>query len=348
MASTLPYEGPIFDVQTHAIKPSSYDDVAQSMRGNSAVLKDTADIIIQDVFRKLADDLRGRTRLEALGKNSIHVVSVNTFFPPLSPETLLRVIEDINIWMAEKTATNPQLIGTASIPPPPILAKAGIASDGETFARKGIDGIRRAIVHLGLKGMLFASSYGGVFLGDASFDPYFALAEELGVPIIVHPALDPVEASFVPRKNIPSYSGFLNDQRTALLDLVMAGIYEKYPKLIIIATHLGGGILTSLGRFKVLSKRFPSDLWYVDHESNRQPLPKPIIYYLKKIYFDCNNAEAADIVHAASVVGHEHLLTGSDFPWTDDKFTREVLGELDESVRMKLAYENAAKIFGAQ
>ena len=346
MASTQPYKGPIFDVQTHAIKPSSYEDVAHSMRGNSAVLKETADIIIKDVFKKLADDLQGGSRLEALGKDNTHVVSVNTFFPPLSPETVLQVIDEINIWMAEKTVTNPQLIGTASIPPPPVLVKAGIASDGETFSKKGVDGVRRAIVDLGLKGILVASSYGGVFLGDAVFDPYFALAEELGVPIIIHPALDPIEADFVPRKSIPSYSGFLNDQRTTLLDFAMAGAFEKFPKLTIIATHLGGGILTSLGRFKALSERFPSDLWYVDCEGKRQLLPKPISYYLKKIYYDCNNAQPADIMHAASLVGIEHLLTGSDFPWTDDKYTREILGQLDESMRMKVAYENAAKLFG--
>jgi hypothetical protein len=126
----------------------------------------------------------------------------------------------------------------------------------------------------------------------------------------------------------------------------MAGTYEKYPNLTIIATYLGGGILTSLGRFKVLSKRFPTDPWYIDLDGNKRLLPNPVEYYLKKIYYDCNNAEVPDTLHAASVVGIEHLLTGSDFPWTDDTFTRDILGQLDDSIKSKIAFENASRLFG--
>jgi len=344
--TTKPYDGPIFDVQAHAIKPSSYDAVASAVKTNGALTNGSADVIINDICKKLADDLQGVDRLKTLGRNGVQVVTINTFFPQLPPKIMLEIVDDLNIWMSTKTAGNPQLIGTASIPSPPFLAKAGLSPDGESFAQKGVSRLRRAITTLDLQGILFASNYDGVFLGDAAFDPYFALAEELGVPIIIHPAIDPVDGEFIRRKNIPAFSGFLNDQRTALLDLVMAGTYEKYPKLSIIATHLGGGILTSLGRFKALSNRFPSDLWYIDLEGKHCLLPNAIDHYLKKIYYDCNNAEVPDIVHAASIVGIEHLFTGSDFPWTDDTFTREILGQLDDTIRGKVAYENASKLFG--
>ncbi|PVH68952.1 hypothetical protein DL98DRAFT_522440 [Cadophora sp. DSE1049] len=345
MSGKQPYDGPIFDVQAHAIKPSSYDVVATAIRESAGIEDGTADVIINDICKKLADDLQGEDRLMALGRANIQVVTINTFFPPLPAPVMLKIVHDLNIWMCEKTTGNPQLIGTASIPSPPFLATVGLATDGKTFIEKAIAGLRHSITNLGLKGVLFASNYDGVFLGDAAFDPYFALAEELGVPIIIHPAIDPVDGNFVRRKNIPTYSGFLNDQRTALLDLVMAGTYEKYPKLTIIATHLGGGILTSLGRFKALSGRFPADPWYTDLKGNKRLLPNPIDFYLRKIYYDCNNAEVSDIQHAVSVVGIEHLCTGSDYPWTDDKFTRVVLGQLDDSTRSKLAYENASSLF---
>lgn len=73
--------------------------------------------------------------------------------------------------------------------------------------------------------------YDGVFLGDNAYDQSFVLAEELGIPIIIHPVIDPFDREFISRKNIPTYYGFLNDQRTALFDLVMAGTLEKYPSL---------------------------------------------------------------------------------------------------------------------
>lgn len=340
-----PYDKAIFDVQAHAIKPSTLDAVTSAVRNNSALTLNTGDIIIHDVCKKLADDLQGPDRLKALGRDGVQVITINTFFPPLPPQMMLKIVLDLNTWMVSRTSQNSQLIGIASIPPPPALSKAGLAEDGETFATKGVNVVRHAITELGLKGIFLASNYEGVFLGDSVFDPYFALAEELDVPVIIHPAVDPVDGDFIRRKNIPTYSGYLNDQRTAILDLVFAGTFEKYPGITIIATHLGGGILTSLGRFKALTNRFPTDPWYIDLDGKMSLLPKPIEDYFKQIYYDCNNADVPDIIHAASIVGFDHLLTGSDFPWTDDTFTREVLGQLDESIQSKIAYENAAKLF---
>lgn len=340
-----PYNGPIFDVQAHAIKPSSLDSVTSAVKRNSALTKETVDVIVDDVCQKLGDNLEGPDRLKALGPGGVQVVTINTFFPPLPPQTMLNIVHDLNDWMSKRTGNSRQFIGMASIPSPPGLAKAGVAEDGETFAAKGVNAVRIAITELGLKGIFFASSYEGTFLGDSSFDPYLALAEELDVPVIIHPAVDPVEGEFIRRKNLPTYSGYLNDQRTSLLDLVFAGTFEKYPRITIIATHLGGGVLTSLGRFKALTNRFPTDPWYIDLEDKRRILPKSIDHYFKQIYYDCNNSEVQDIHHAASIVGMDHLLTGSDFPWTDDSFTREILGQLDESAQGKLAYGNASKLF---
>lgn len=346
MTERRPYNGPIFDVQAHAIKPSGYEAVATGVRNKATLEKETAEIIAEDICKQLADDLAGDPRRRILGEENIQVVTVNTFFPPFPAEKLLVMVNDINQWMATKTANNPQLIGTATIPPPSAIRTAGNAPDGEPYSQKAISIVRYAIVDLGLKAVFMASNYDGVFLGDAAFDPYFALAEELKVPVIIHPAVEPVEAPFIPRKNISTYSGFLNDQRTALLDLVLSGVYEKYPDITIIATHLGGGILTSLGRFDALSVRFPADSWYIDQTGQKKLLPRPISDYLRNIYLDCNNANFTDILHAASVVGYDHLLTGTDYPWTDDVFTREVLGELNPEARINVAYNNAAKLFG--
>ncbi|KAF7587364.1 hypothetical protein BBP40_007352 [Aspergillus hancockii] len=326
--------------------PSAYKAIAAGVQKTASLEKRTAGTIADVICKELADDLAGETRRKALGTDTIQVITVNTFFPPMPPSKMLQVANDINHWMAEKTKNCKQLIGTASICPPPVLLAAGKAVDGELYSQKAISDLRYAITELGLKGILLASNYNGVFLGDAAYDPYFSLAEELNVCVIIHPAVDPVEGPFIPRKNIATYTGFLNDQRTTLLDVAMSGVYEKYPKLTIIATHLGGGILTSLGRFKALSARFPDESWYIDHVGERRPLPQPIDHYLRKIYYDCNNADVPDILHAVSIVGHEHLLTGSDFPWTNDLYTREVLGQLDCSIKTDVAFNNAAKLFG--
>ncbi|WP_324695167.1 amidohydrolase family protein [Novosphingobium sp. RL4] len=342
---TAPYSGPLFDVQAHAVMPKSVAMMSAAIRSGSFLSEDTKRIIIEDIFAKAADDLQSDFRREAAGTEGIQVVTVNMAFPELPPEQLIDIFEATNKWMAEKVAGQRHLIGTAVLPPVPALAAAGSAPDGNTWLEKALLSLRIAIEEQGLRGIMASSHYDGTFLGASMFEPFFGLAEELRAPFIIHPAVTSAETALVPRKLIPIDSGYLNDQRTALLDIVKAGILERHPDLTIIATHLGGGILTSLGRFDQLANRFPDEHWYMDAEGHRSELREPVSSYLKRIYYDCNNAEKADILHAASMVGIDHLLTGTDFPWATDVFTRKVLGSLEPLTAQKIAFENASKLF---
>jgi predicted TIM-barrel fold metal-dependent hydrolase len=339
------YEGPIFDVQAHAVHPGALASTSAGITAATHLAEGTKQIIINDVLAAAADDLNGERRLAALKGDNHQVVSINMFFPALAPDLLLGIAEQTNTWLAQRASENPQLTGVATIPPPPPLARAGTAEDGAAWADKGVAVLRRAVTELGFTSVMFYSNYNDVLLGDAAFEPYFAAADELGVPVIIHPAVTPVDLPFVPRKNIPTFSGYLNDQRSTLLDLVTAGVLENHPDLTIIATHLGGGILTSLGRFEQLSARFPDDLWYISTAGDKRPLPRPISHYLKKIHYDCNNATAADIAHAIDTVGAGHLLTGTDFPWATDHYTRQVLAQLDATTAQAIAWDSASALF---
>ncbi|KAH8593862.1 hypothetical protein B0O99DRAFT_713259 [Bisporella sp. PMI_857] len=341
-----PYSGPIIDFQTHALKPNYANSTAQSILASPAIQGSTADDILYRIIPGLADNLTSPARIAALGKNNVHVVTVNTFFPPLPATALIAAANEINEWMAQRVATQRRMIGFATIPSPPALAKQDAANGTTKYAQQGVQVLRRAITELGLKGVLFASNYENVFLGDPSFQPYFALAAELNIPVLVHPAVQPVEQPFINRKNIPAYTGYLDDQRTTLLDLIMAGTLENYPYLKLIVTHLAGGVLTSLGRLRHLMGIWPADPWYIDLTGNKRVLPHPIKYYFQKVYYDCNNAELEDLKLYSSVVGPDRLLTGTDFPWTNDIFSREVLGRVDRRLQGKLAYNNGAKLLG--
>lgn len=339
------YSGPIIDFQTHALKPNYANSTAQSILASPGIEGPTADDIVHRIIPGLADDLVSPARLAALGEHNVHVVTINTFFPPLPAQSLIAAATDMNEWMAQRVASQSRMIGFATIPSPPALAKED-AAKGTNYTQQGVQVLRRAITELGLKGVLFASNYENVYLGDPSFRPYFALAAKLGIPVLVHPAVQPVEQPFVNRKNIPAYTGFLDDQRTTLLDLIMAGTLENHPNLKLIATHLAGGVLTSLGRFRHLMGIWPADPWYIDLAGNKRLLPHPVKYYFQKVYYDCNNAELEDLKHYSSVVGPHRLLTGTDLPWTNDTFSREVLGKTDSRLRGNLAYNNGARLLG--
>ena len=338
------YDGPIFDVQTHAILPDAYDRVTGAINNSIFLTDGTKHIMTNEICKLLGDNLVSPARLRALENGNVHVVSVNTFFEPLPASQLLSICDRINTWMATAVTNRPDLIGIATVPPPPLIARAG-----PYYVEKALKMLRKAIKELGLRGVLLASNYDNIFLGDTCFLPYFAALQQLDVPIIIHPAVKPVEEQFVPQKNISGLSGFLNDQRTALLDLVMAGVLEMYPGLKIVATHLGGGVLSSLGRFDVVLGRFPDESWYINEDGASRLLSHSIAHYLKKIYYDCNTSDKEDIEHAVTKVGADHLLTGTDFPWMDDSFARKTLAQVREKdVVRNIAYNNAAHLFSTR
>lgn len=341
------FSGPVFDVQAHAILPASFPSVLDTLQPKSSPTNDTTAHNFLEICVNLADNLVGKARNETLGESNKQVVTVNAFFPNLPADQLLEFVNETNSWMATAVSGRNNLVGTAIIPPSPRFKGAGLAPDGITYRAKGVDLVRHAIQNFGLKGIMMSSSYENAYLGDASIDPYFALAHELQVPIIIHPPVVPIGASAMPTQGISQYAGYLNDQRAGLLSMVMSGTLDRYPNLKIVATHLGGGILTGLGRFQQLDSRFPRNDQYLDPRDNSsRMLREPIDSYLKRLYYDCNNAEGVDIHHALSVVGSDHLLTGTDFPWTNDTFTRQILGELDITTANKIAFLNALAIFG--
>lgn len=341
LAGGRTYKGPIFDVQAHALKPGPAVDAFKAGIAVAPHVTEATKEIIYEIADAHGDDLEGQARLDALGEDGAQVITALMNLPLHLPgNVLIGIVNDVNVWMAEKTAANPQLIGTVSVAPPPVMADKGMANES-------LAACRSAIEDLGLKGIFLAAQYNGFFLGEPIFEPYFALVEELDVPVIIHPSIVAEVQDSIPRRNIPTLTGYLDDQRTSLLDLVKAGILEKYPDLTIIATHLGGGILSSLGRLEALAEHFPDEQWYIDLQGQEQLLPHSISYYVKKIYYDCNNAQVKDIRHAISVVGVDHLLTGTDFPWTPVDWQRDTLGKLLlPQVRKKIAYENAAALFG--
>ncbi|TGO07278.1 hypothetical protein BTUL_0297g00010 [Botrytis tulipae] len=100
----------------HAIKPSSYDAVTFGVRTSVGLADSTKETITNDTCKKLADYLCGSDRRKALGLEGKQVVTINTFFPTLPAQSMLKIVGDLNMWMSSTTAGNPQLIGTASIP----------------------------------------------------------------------------------------------------------------------------------------------------------------------------------------------------------------------------------------
>jgi len=117
--------------------------------------------------------------------------------------------------------------------------------------------------------------------------------------------------------------GWPSEDTLAVMELVLGGVLERHPGLTVIAPHVGGTLMCLQGRI---------DTSYESHAPADRGIPALPSSYLKRIYYDsvCNSPPVLDL--ARSLVGADHLVLGSDFPFwyrNDIGESIEIIEKLD-------------------
>lgn len=171
----------------------------------------------------------------------------------------------------------------------------------EPLALRAIPELRRCVTELGFVGCLVnpdpteGSALPPPGLGDAFWHPLYEVMVELDVPGLIHSA-----GSCSPRE---SYTlKFINEESIAVVSLLGARIFDRFPALKIVVAHGGGAIPYQMGRFRSWSVR-KGDAESFDVQ-------------LRRLWFDtCNyDGEALDLL--LRVAGTERVLFGTEKPGT--------------------------------
>jgi predicted TIM-barrel fold metal-dependent hydrolase len=206
--------------------------------------------------------------------------------------------------------------------------------------------LETAVKKQGLKGAAIGGIVDGVEFSDPKFHPVWAKAEELGVPLFIHPAALPE------LKKRLSGNGWLTntignplETTIALSHLIFEGTLDRFPGLKVIAAH-GGGYLGSYAD--------RSDHPCLVGPKGCNPaitLKKQPTEYLKQIYFDSLIFTPEAIRHLVAQVGASQVLLGSDYPYpwqlhpVDHIFASTSLSD-DE--KADIIGRTAAKLFNFQ
>jgi len=195
----------------------------------------------------------------------------------------------------------------------------------------------RCVQKLGMKGILLYTNLAGKFPDEPEYRPLFARAEELDVPVLLHPA-KPMTTDVVKGYEMTSSLGNMFDNTIALTRIIMAGILDQHPKLKLVCPHLGGTLPYIIGRLdhqtQVL-KRGPKYLTRAPSE------------YLKQIWLDVVSPLPLAMKFGHEFMGADRLLFASDHPWVEPKLIIDCLQSLklpaaDEG---KIFSGNARKLF---
>ena len=157
-----------------------------------------------------------------------------------------------------------------------MLAKA-VATHPDRFAgfahlpmrspQAAADELERAVRDLGFCGALINGLTEGRFLDDPRFEPILARAEQLDVPIYLHPNLPPRAVFDAYYGGLPAMTGFRlstaawgwhSEVAIHVLRLVLSGALDRHPKLKLIVGHMGEGLAAMLVRSdKILTPEAP-------------------------------------------------------------------------------------------
>jgi predicted TIM-barrel fold metal-dependent hydrolase len=144
---------------------------------------------------------------------------------------------------------------------------SGFAVLPMAFSDEAADELERSVTQLGVfKGaMIWNHLRDGTYYDSARFDPVWARAEALDVPIYLHPAPPTAEISqkLFAGNYAPSTAGSLGtaswgwhvDVGTHVLRLYSAGLFDRFPKLKLIIGHNGENLPMFIDRIDSMGLR---------------------------------------------------------------------------------------------
>jgi aminocarboxymuconate-semialdehyde decarboxylase len=189
----------------------------------------------------------------------------------------------------------------------------------------------------GAVGVEIATSIAGRRLDEPEFEPFWAVVERLGLPVMLHPAYNEPSRA-LERYYLQNVLGNLLETTVAIERLMCAGVLDHHPALQILLVHAGGYFPYQAGRLRHASSvrpelaGAPSDPWA----------------YLDRLFFDTITHDLPALRYLIARVGTDRVLLGSDLPF--DMATPQPVSALHEAVdgetAHRIAEHNPARLYG--
>jgi aminocarboxymuconate-semialdehyde decarboxylase len=171
--------------------------------------------------------------------------------------------------------------------------------------------LEQGVKKLGMRGAPIGGSVEGEELSSPRFDPFWAKAQELGVPLFMHPQAAPGTTQnerLEGRGTLGNTIGNPLETTVALSHMIFEGVFDRFPGLRVCAAHAGGYLPSYLGRSEVRCGR-PSQ---GGGECPKKPFPE---YFKREILIDTMIFRHNGLQHLINEVGVGQLVYGTDFPF---------------------------------
>src|ERR1700691_425055 len=204
---------------------------------------------------------------------------------------------------------NDRLHGAIAAHPKRFAGFASLPTADPTAAAAELE---RCVTKLGFKGAMLHGLAHGKFLDDKQFWPIYARAEQLDVPIYLHPSLPHAgvtEAYYAdymkqfPMVVRPAW-GYTVETATTAIRMVLSGVFDAHPRLKIILGHL--------------AETLPCLVWRIDQALSR-PGQKSLSFrdvFCGNFYITTSgNFSNPALLCCMMEMGVDHILFAVDWPF---------------------------------
>jgi aminocarboxymuconate-semialdehyde decarboxylase len=219
----------------------------------------------------------------------------------------LRFCETVDETVAGLADCNRYLAKCRDLHPDKLVAMAtGVAGGGEECLRE----VERAVREDDSRAVIISSSHHGRYPDADEARPFFKLVTDLDVPVFIHPgdSTTPMTADYRLASSISRPA----DNCLALARLIVRGIFELFPTLKLVGSHLGGGLCEVIGRMDYAYDL--KDFAFFLGPYAPVLISHPPSHYLRMMYFDSASYTPLAAEMCLKTVGAEHFLFGTDAP----------------------------------
>ena len=221
---------------------------------------------------------------------------------------------------------------------------AGFATLPTADPSLAADELGRMVLEHGFKGAVINGHHRGRYLDDEFFWPILERAQQLHVPIYLHPTQPPkpvIDASyggFAPMVSEmlagPGW-GWHIETAVHVIRIILGGVFDKYPELQLVIGHMGEGLPFMLSRLDVMSMAMTK-------------LARPISAYLRENvhYTFAGFNFTPTFLDLLLQVGVDRIMFSADHPYGSMSEARAFLDRLPVSSadREKIAHANAERL----
>jgi aminocarboxymuconate-semialdehyde decarboxylase len=334
--SPSPPRLPRVDIHTHVAFPEILRMArAIKLRGNGPGKRDWVPAPsrrehsrqAEEAQDKLTDPRARLADMDAMGVD-VQVVSMNLPTPCYWANAPLgaKIARACNELMAEFVAAMPErFVGLGVVP----------LQDAEGAVKE----LRYLVQELGLRGVQIPSNVRNRDLGEPALRPFWAEAERLGVPVVIHPR------GFTHDDRLHKFFlwntiGQPLEEALAMASLIHEGILDAYPRLKVVICHGGGYLPFYSGR---------GDKAFESRPETRANITAKPSHYMRRLFYDSVIFDPDMLARLVHKVGADRIMMGSDYPRGEietDPVGFVSNAGLSDQDRDKILSTNALALFG--